>query len=67
MTVIDYTGTLKLNDNAKQGIMAAQEENANNDKNGITPTDEDESLTCSQITSVNENDCARFKLINDIR
>jgi hypothetical protein len=68
MTVIDYTGSLKLNENAKQGLMAAQEENANNASiNVAVDEDDDSNNSCSKITSVNEYDCARFNLVNDIR
>jgi len=69
MTVIDYTGSLKLNENAKQGLMAAQEENANNAASNAVAVDEDDDSnnSCSKITSVNEYDCARFNLVNDIR
>ena len=66
MTVIDYAGTLKLNENTRQGVMEAQEFNA---KNADTNEDDDDdsNTKCSKINQVTDYDCARFNLVNNIR
>jgi len=73
MTVIDYSGTLDLNDHAKQGVMAAHERNAAQASPVyVDPTEEEEPSmveSCSKLPSeiVTEKDCASFKLMNEIR
>lgn len=69
MTVIDYVGSLSLNQNARQGIMAGQEANAATAKGNPATPALTRTTKCSNLPKsvVSEKTCYYFEQNNKIR